>query len=88
MGVQALRLEEKSGLAGKTLAESRMRPLHAVTLVAVYRDGQVYPSPDGQFLLKAGDVLYVFGSTDRLYAFKTALAGGKAEPGRGAPLAV
>ena len=88
MGVQALRLEEQSGLAGKTLAESRMRPLHAVTLVAVYRNGQIHPSPDGQFQLKAGDVLYVFGSSDRLYAFKTALAGGKAEPGRGAPLTV
>ena len=88
MGVQALRLEEQSGLAGKTLAESRMRPLHAVTLVAVYRNGQIHPSPDGQFQLKAGDVLYVFGSSDRLYAFKTALAGGKAETGRGTPLTV
>jgi len=88
MGVQAIRLEEQSGLCGKTLAESRMRPAHAVTLVAVYRDGQVSPSPDGQFLLKAGDVLYVFGSTDRLLAFKTALAGDKADAGSGTPLAV
>lgn len=79
MGVQALRLNDTAPICDKTLADTAMRNRFGVTLVSVYRDPQMYPSPDGSFLLKGGDVLYVFGSMDRLYAFKTYLAGKKTD---------
>lgn len=56
-----------------------MRNRFSVTLVAVYRDPHMYPSPDGSFVLKGNDVLYVFGTMDRLYAFKTYLSGKKTD---------
>jgi len=79
MGVQALRLNDTAPICDKTLADTAMRNRFGVTLVSVYRDPQMYPSPDGSFTLKGGDVLYVFGTMDRLYAFKTYLAGKKTD---------
>ena len=70
MGVQALRMDENAPLCEKTLSDTAMRNRFSVTLVAVYRDPHMYPSPDGSFVLKGNDVLYVFGTMDRLYAFR------------------
>ena len=79
MGVQALRMDENAPLCEKTLSDTAMRNRFSVTLVAVYRDPHMYPSPDGSFVLKGNDVLYVFGTMDRLYAFKTYLSGKKTD---------
>lgn len=79
MGVQALRLDANAPLCEKTLSDTAIRNRFSVTLVAVYRDPHMYPSPDGNFVLKGNDVLYVFGTMDRLYAFKTYLSGKKTD---------
>lgn len=64
--VQALRLEAQSPLKDMTLADSALRNKYGVTVVAVNRDGDMTPSPDGAFTLRAGDVVYVFGTQDSL----------------------
>ena len=66
VGIHALRLEEASPLAGKTLIESALRRDYGVTVVAVNRQGAMYPSPGGVFVLHAGDVVYVFGTQEKL----------------------
>lgn len=67
VGIQGLRLRTRSPLHGKTLAESALRRHHGVTVVAVKRDDVMRPSPDGDFTLHAGDVVYVFGTRESLH---------------------
>ena len=61
VGVHAIRLEEGSELAGKSLAECALRQKHGVTVVAIRRNESMIASPDAHTLLQAGDVVYIFG---------------------------
>lgn len=71
MGVQTMRLEAASPLCGLSLAQSNLRREYAVTVVAVARGEQdVLASPSADFVMEAGDLLYLFGKTDRLFAVK------------------
>ena len=64
--VSALRVDEKSPMVGKTLAQSDLRRKCGVTVVAIRRDSQVLSNPDGDMQIKAGDVLLLLGSPDRI----------------------
>ena len=71
MGVQTMRLEAGSPLCGLSLAQSNLRREYAVTVVAVARSEQeVVASPPADFVMEAGDLLYLFGKTDKLFAVK------------------
>lgn len=75
MGVQAMRLEEASSLCGQSLAGSGLRPRYEVTVVALQRGEEVEASPGPQDILQAGDIVYIFGRTDRLYAVQPLFSG-------------
>ena len=64
--VSALRVDEKSPMVGKTLAQSDLRRKCGVTVVAIRRDSEVLSNPDGDMQIKAGDVLLLLGSPDRI----------------------
>lgn len=66
VGIQSLRLEEGSTLCGKSLKESALRLNFGVTVVAVNRSDGMHASPDGTFILHAGDILHIFGSQDSM----------------------
>lgn len=68
VGIQGLRLESRSPLTGKTLLETSLRREHGVTVVAVNRDGTMHSSPDGDFNLLAGDIVYLFGTRECLHS--------------------
>lgn len=70
MGVQALRVEESSALCGQTLAGSGLRPRYGVTLVALHRGDATIDVLGPQTVLEAGDIAYVFGKPDKLFAVK------------------
>lgn len=80
--VHSLRLDATSQLAGQSLAQCQLRTRYGVTVVAANRAGQDIASPDGDFVLTPGDILYVFGDTDKLYAIKPVLSGVAAAKGR------
>jgi CPA2 family monovalent cation:H+ antiporter-2 len=67
VGVQAVRLEEGSELAGKSLAASELRQKHGVTAVAVRRGDAMIAPPDAKALLETGDIVYLFGDERRLH---------------------
>ncbi|MCL1985300.1 MAG: cation:proton antiporter [Betaproteobacteria bacterium] len=67
VGVQAVRLEEGSELAGKSLAECALRRKHGVTVVAIRRGDSMIASPDAAALLEPGDVAYLLGEEGRLH---------------------
>ena len=81
MGVQTMRLEAGSPLCGLSLAQSNLRREYAVTVVAVARSEQeVMASPPADFVMEAGDLLYLFGKTDKLFAVKPVICAAPATP--------
>ena len=48
-------------LTGLTLAASRLREAHGVTVLAVHRSGQTLATPRGDLVLERDDVLFVIG---------------------------
>ncbi len=75
MGVQAMRLSEKSPLCGQTLAQSGIRPKYGLTVVAIMRNSEVDASPGPNFCFAANDVVYLFGRTEKLLAIKPLFSG-------------
>jgi TrkA domain protein len=53
---------------GRTLGATALRTRTGASVVAVMRAGQVHPSPAPDFLLTAGDLLVVVGTTEGLDA--------------------
>jgi len=66
MDLAVFAVERGAPLAGRTLEESGMRREHALTVVAVDRDGKTHMNPDGAFGLAEGDQVYVFGRQEDL----------------------
>lgn len=75
MGVQAMRLAAESPLCSQTLLQSRLRQKYKVTVVAIHRHEQIQASPEPQTRFEAGDIVYLFGKTDKLYAVKPLFSG-------------
>lgn len=75
MGVQAMRLAAESPLCSQTLLESRLRQKYGVTVVAIHRHEEVQASPGPDTRFESGDIVYLFGKTDKLYAIKPLFSG-------------
>ena len=56
-----VRLAEDGPAAGRTLAEVDLRARTGASVVALYRDGELVPSPTPAFKLAAGDRLGLIG---------------------------
>lgn len=82
IGVQAVRLCADSPLCGVRLCESDLRRGHGLTVVAILRDKEMIATPDPECVLCAGDVLYLFSSTEKLLAARP-LFGGSVQEGAG-----
>jgi di/tricarboxylate transporter len=61
-----LRVPTKAGLAGKTLAESKLGTLLGVNILGIIRNGETQLSPNPATLLKPGDRLLAAGRPDTL----------------------
>lgn len=59
-----LRLSPRSRLDGRTIADSGLRAEHGVTVIAVTRESESVSNPNGDFVLRAGDVLFVVGPAE------------------------
>jgi len=74
-------LPPNSPMIGMTLAETHLRQLTGVSLIAVQRSsGEELDYPDGQTVLRTGDRLLVVGSPDELAAFDELAKGEAAVP--------
>lgn len=59
-------IEHESPFDGRPLADTQMRSRSGASLVAVLRGGEVQASPAPDFILAAGDLLVVVGTTEGL----------------------
>ncbi|WP_027188127.1 monovalent cation:proton antiporter family protein [Desulfovibrio cuneatus] len=62
MTVSAFTVATGSALDGVSLMESNLRQRAGITVVAIRREGEMFPHPGGDFTLHAGDIAYVFAS--------------------------
>jgi CPA2 family monovalent cation:H+ antiporter-2 len=72
-----VRVSEKGPAAGHTLAEVDLRARTGASVVALYRDGALVPSPTPDFKLEPGDRLGLIGDPAHVAAAET-LVGGRA----------
>jgi len=64
--INTFRVEERSPMVGKTLAQIGLRKKHGVTLLAIRRNSQVLSNPHGDVDICANDVLVVLGKPDKI----------------------
>lgn len=69
-------LEPGSPYAGRPLGEASIRSRTGVSVVAVLRDREAFPSPSPGFELIAGDTLVAVGTPEALEATSRLLQGG------------
>ncbi|MDD4700904.1 MAG: cation:proton antiporter [Desulfovibrio sp.] len=75
MGVQAVRLGTDSPLCGQSLAQTELRRRHAVTVIAILREGITHASPGPDAVFENGDIVYLFGKTDKIIAVTPLFSG-------------
>jgi len=56
---RTVRLSRDSWLAGRSIAESKLRPDYGVTVLAITRDGHTTSHPASDEVFRAGDELFV-----------------------------
>jgi CPA2 family monovalent cation:H+ antiporter-2 len=66
-----VRLGENAPLAGKSLAESRLRKQHGVTVMAIRRGQSTITNPEAETIMQPADILYIIGAPDRLTKART-----------------
>jgi len=66
-----------SAACGRSIAELRIRELTGATVLAVVREGRVIANPPPDEVLRAGDVLLVFGSAEARERLERLLKGGE-----------
>jgi len=64
--IVALKVEEQSLLAGKTLAEIKLRNRYGITLFALKRADQLIDHPHSGTRLQAGDIAYILGKPEQI----------------------
>ncbi|MBU2559364.1 TrkA C-terminal domain-containing protein [archaeon] len=64
--ISTLRIDEKSPLVGKSLAQTELRKKYGVTVLAVRRDSRMFSNPEVDMQFYAGDVLFVLGSPEKI----------------------
>ena len=79
MNMQALRLEAESPLCGLSLAQSQLRAKYGVNVVGIQRGEEFIASFGPTFALTAGDVVYIFAQTAKIFAVMPIFSGAPSE---------
>lgn len=64
--ISMLRVDERSPLVGKLLAQIELRKRYGVTVLAIRRDSQILSNPGGDMQLCANDVLVILGPPNKI----------------------
>jgi len=71
-----LPIHATSPYASKTIGDGRIRTRTGVSVVAVIRGTEHFPSPGPDFVFQSGDTVVVVGTVDGIEAVKSILADG------------
>ncbi|MFH2000384.1 MAG: cation:proton antiporter [Planctomycetota bacterium] len=64
--ISNLKLDPRSNLAGRTLAQMNLRRIYGVTLLALIREGKVKANPDPEDTIHGGDEMVVLASAENI----------------------
>jgi CPA2 family monovalent cation:H+ antiporter-2 len=64
--IETIRIDAASQLAGKTLAEVRLRTTYGVTVLAIQRGRETITNPSGDTKLLAQDIVVLIGTMDNI----------------------
>lgn len=67
--LQWIRIEPCGSLPGKTVGEAQIRRNTGISVVGVIRGQQLFPNPNADFRLEAGDLIAIIGSREAREAF-------------------
>lgn len=59
-------INARSPAVGRSMKDLRIRSSTGATVVAVRRDGELIPSPEPEFAIKPGDILYFIGKKENV----------------------
>ncbi len=71
--ISALKVHEKSPVAGKSLAQTELRKIFGVTLLLIRRGSEMLPNPSGEIVINSGDLLVVIGTPAGIQEVQTVL---------------
>jgi len=64
--IAAVKVEEKSVFAGKTIAGTALRKTTGVTMVAIKHGDDIIPNPEPSRVINGGDIVYLFGKPEMI----------------------
>ncbi len=71
------RIDEASPLAGKSIAQTKLRSRTGASIVAVWKKDKLITSPSGDLTLEAGDVVLILGTKEQLRRAKALIESGR-----------
>ena len=63
---ETYRINDHTPAVGRSIKDLRIRSSTGATVIAVRRDGELIPSPEPEFMIKPGDVLYLIGEKENV----------------------
>ncbi|VUT27694.1 MAG: glutathione-regulated potassium-efflux system protein KefC [Candidatus Syntrophoarchaeum sp. GoM_oil] len=73
--IGSFRVEEASALVGKTLSEIGLRRRYGITVLAIIRDSNDLPNPDGGIKILEKDTIIALGRPDELFRLSNIFSG-------------
>jgi len=64
--IAAVKVEENSVFAGKTIAGTALRKTTGVTMVAIKHGDDIIPNPEPSRFINGGDIVYLFGKPEMI----------------------
>ncbi len=78
--ISTLRVDEGSPLAGRRLAETDLRRLFGITVVAIRRGDELLPNPGADVRLQGDDALIVMGLNEEIASASPLFRSGGLDP--------
>jgi TrkA domain protein len=74
LAINWITVNDDSNFVGRTIADGMIRTRTGVSIVAVMRDLETFPSPEPDFVFSAGDVAVAIGTPEGIAQVRAMLA--------------
>lgn len=64
--VEVLKISEDSPAPGRSIADLMFRKQTGTTIIAIERNKETFTSPDPDFILRTGDIVFITGNKENI----------------------
>lgn len=75
LNLEGIEVNEGAEVAGRSIAELRLREVTGASVLVVLRENHVLPNPDPELILQPGDQLLALGTVEQLDRLETLISG-------------